>query len=355
MLTDTLVSAKLGKLLGRNLRFLVIMKHNLKITIILILMFIITQFIGLFVISVYLQEGNSLPFNMQPPEELNPNDPGIFVSIFIAFIIAIGLFFILTKINAEKIIRFWFFVVTALAIGLTFKALFFLGYKDILINNPIPILGFILPEFSMYSIIIFFVLCIPLAYIKIFKRNILVHNLTELLIYPGIAAVFIPILNIIGIMVLLLIISIYDIWAVWHSEFMQKMAHYQMNTLRFFTGFFIPYTNEKEKEKIKLLKEKYKGKSEKFLQEKFKQAKVKVNLAILGGGDIIFPIITAGIFYKYIGLIPALIITLFATVSLLYLFVFAKKGRFYPAMPFLSSGMYIGMIIVWVLSVLKLV
>ncbi len=316
-------------------------------------MFVITQFIGLFVISVYLHPGNSLPFNMQPPEEINPNDPSIYISILFAFVIAIGLFFILTKINAEKLIRTWFFIVTALAIGLTLKALFFLRFKDILIINSIPFLNFIIPEFSIFSIIIFFILCIPLAYIKIFKKNILIHNLTELLIYPGIAAVFIPILNIPGIIILLLAISIYDIWAVWHSEFMQKMAHYQINTLRFFTGFFIPYANKHEKEKIKLIKDQYKDKSEEFLQEKFKKAKVKVNLAILGGGDIIFPIITAGIFFKYMGLIPALIITLCATISLLYLFVFAKKGKFYPAMPFLSSGMYIGMIIVWILSYLK--
>jgi presenilin-like A22 family membrane protease len=318
-------------------------------------MFIITQFIGLFVISIYLHPGNTLPFNMQPPEEINPNDLGIFFSIFIAFAIAISLFFILTRINAEKLIRFWFFIVTALAIGLTLKALFFVGFKDILINNPIPIFSFIVPRISIFSIILFFIICLPLAYIKIFKRNIFIHNLTELLIYPGIAAVFIPILNILGIIILLLAISIYDIWAVWHSEFMQKMAHYQINTLRFFTGFFIPYANKKEKEKIKLLKDKYKNKSEKLLQNKFKEAKIKVNLAILGGGDIIFPIITAGIFYKYIGLIPALIITLSATISLLYLFVFAKKGKFYPAMPFLSSGMYIGMIIVWILMSLHII
>ena len=316
-------------------------------------MFLVTQIIGLFVISVYLVPGNSLPFNMQPPEEVTPGQA--FPSIIIAFIIAIGLFFLLTKINAEKLIRFWFFIVTSLAIGLTIKALFFTGFKDILITNPIPVLSFIIPEFSIFSLIFFFVLCLPLAYIKIFKRNIFVHNITELLIYPGIAAVFIPILNVYTIVILLLLISIYDIWAVWHSEFMQKMAHYQINNLRFFTGFFIPYANKKQKEKIKMLKEKYTKKSESFLEKKFKQAKIKVNLAILGGGDVIFPIITAGIFLKYFGIIPALIITLTATLALLYLFVFAKKGKFYPAMPYLTIGMYIGMMLSWILVSLNVI
>lgn len=325
------------------------MKHNLKITIILILMFLVTQLIGLFVVSVYLIPGNELPFNMQPPKEINPENPNILISIFVSFLIALGLFFILTKINAEKLIRYWFFIVTTLAIGLTLKSLFLSSFKDVMIKNPIPFFSLLIPEVSIFSTILFLGICLPLSYIKIFKRNIFVHNLTELLIYPGIAAVFIPILNIFGIIILLLVISIYDIWAVWYSQFMQKMAHYQINKLKFFTGFFIPYANKKTKEKIKLLRDKYKNHSERVLLAKFKKAKIKINLAILGGGDVIFPIITAGIFYKYQGLIPALIIVFSATFSLIYLFVFAKKGKFYPAMPFLSIGMYIGMILARIL------
>jgi len=49
-------------------------------------------------------------------------------------------------------------------------------------------------------------------------------------------------------------------WAVWHSGIMQKMAKYQINKLNIFSGFFIPYANKKTKQKIKLLKEKYKNK-----------------------------------------------------------------------------------------------
>jgi presenilin-like A22 family membrane protease len=316
-------------------------------------MFFITQFIGLFVISIYLHPGNSLPFNMQPPAEVSPADA--LPSILIAFVIAIALFFVLTKINAEKLIRFWFFIVTALALGLTLKALYLFGLKDIVFTSTIPILSYIVPQFSIFSIIIFFAIALPLAIIKIYRRNIIVHNITELLIYPGIAAVFIPILNVYTITILLLLISIYDIWAVWHSGFMQKMAKFQIDHLKIFTGFFIPYANKKEKAKIKNIKEKYSEKSENFLQKKLGEAKIKVNLAILGGGDIIFPIITAGIFYKYFGIIPALIITISATIAILYLFVFAKKGKFYPAMPFLTIGMYIGMLLAWVLMILHLI
>jgi len=302
------------------------MKHNLKITIILIAMFLITQFIGLYVVNFYNQEKNELPYGMEPPKEINPQT-SIF-SILFAFVLAVSLFFILTKIRAEQFIRLWFFLVTIIAISLT--------------------LNVILSKFNVWFIgFLALVFAIPLAYFKIFKRDLLIHNITELLIYPGIAAVFIPILNIFGIVILLLAISLYDIWAVWHSEFMQKMAKYQITKLKFFTGFFVPYAGKKAKQKIKLLKQKYKSK--KTLEKKFKKAKIKINLAILGGGDVIFPIITAGIFYKEMGIIPALIITISATLGLLYLFIIARKGKFYPAMPFLTIAMYLGIIVNWII------
>lgn len=307
------------------------MKHNTKITMILIAMFLITQLIGLFVVHFY-NSGNELPYGMEPPEDINPQT-SIF-SILFAFALAITLFFVLTRIKAEKFIRVWFFVVTAIAIGLTINAFILFLFK----NPPNP-----------YESISFLVLiiAIPLAYFKIFKRNLLVHNFTELLIYPGIASVFIPLLNILGIIILLLAISLYDIWAVWHSKFMQNMAKYQINKLKFFTGFFVPYAGKKARQKIRLLKDKYKNKKD--LEKHLKKAKIKINLAILGGGDIIFPIITAGIFYKYAGLIPALIITASATLGLLFLFILARKGKFYPAMPFLTIAMYLGMMISWIL------
>jgi len=310
------------------------MKHNIKITIILIAMFLVTQIIGLFVINFYETSDTELPYWMEPPADINPETS--IISILFAFALAITLFFLLTKINAEKFIRGWFFVVTTIAIGLTINAFIIFFLKNPL--NPYE-----------YLSIIALVFAIPLAYLKIFKRNILIHNFTELLIYPGIAAVFVPILGVLGIIILLLAISLYDIWAVWHSKFMQNMARYQMDKLKFFTGFFIPYAGTKVKQKIKLLREKYKNKSEKTRDDAFKKAKIKVNLAILGGGDIIFPIITAGIFYKYAGLIPALIIMASATLGLLFLFILARKGKFYPAMPFLTIAMYLGMMVSWII------
>jgi presenilin-like A22 family membrane protease len=326
------------------------MKHTLKITIILLSMFLITQIIGLFVVGIYQNAAYPLPFGMEPPEELTQQPSDFPVIILIAFVFAIFLFFLLTKINAERFIRLWFFVVTTLAIGLSLKAFtFFIFRKDILLGNLFPMS----PTTSLLSVIVILI-ALPLAYIKIFKRDFMVHNITELLIYPGIASVFVPILGVLGIILLLLAISLYDIWAVWRSEFMQKMAKYQINKLKFFTGFFIPYTNKKQKLQIRQIKDKSlklsEEKREKYLEQQFKKSKIKISLAILGGGDIIFPIITAGVFLRvYASVFPALIIIASATIGLLGLFIMARKGKFYPAMPFLAISMYLGMIVSWLL------
>jgi len=312
------------------------MKHNLKITIILLSMFLITQIIGLWVVNFYNISENQLPYGMQPPEKIsNEQGVGFLQNILIVFVFAIILFFVLTKIKAEKFIRAWFFVVTIIAIALCLNVIF--SYIGI----------------SYYPSGIAILLATPLAFYKVYKRNLLVHNTTELLIYPGIAAVFVPILGVLGIIILLLAISLYDIWAVWKSEFMKNLAKFQIDKVKVFSGFFVPYANKKTKQKIKLLKDKslkYSDKKrDKFLETAFKKAKIKINLAILGGGDIIFPIITAGIFYKVLGLIPALIITASATLGLLFLFMLARKGKFYPAMPFLTIAMYLGMMISWLI------
>ncbi|MFA5173626.1 MAG: presenilin family intramembrane aspartyl protease [Candidatus Pacearchaeota archaeon] len=305
------------------------MKHNWKITGIIIAMFLITQLIGIWIVNSY--QTQTLPYGMQPPEEIKQVEgTGLLIQIMISFAFAIFLLFILTKIKAEKFLRAWFFIVTILAISLTLNVVLF---KMNLIHASI----------------IAVVIALPLAFFKIFKRNILIHNITELMIYPGIAAVFVSILGVLGIILLLLAISLYDIWAVWHSGFMQKMAKYQMNTLKVFGGFFIPYIKRHDRVKIKNIKQKYKGKSEKIMENAFKKAKIKINLAILGGGDIVFPIIASGVFLKVYGVGSALIIALSASLGLLYLLINSEKGKFYPAMPFLTIAMYIGMVISWLL------
>jgi presenilin-like A22 family membrane protease len=321
------------------------MKHSLRIAILLLVMFLLTQIIGVYVVDFYsntkIIDGEiqnvsapSLPYGMQTSEEANVKcNLDSFSDFFkcthylyfliIAFVIAIALLFLLTKFKTKFIMKFWFFIVVVIALGIFFTSV---------LSNSI----------GSKASLIALILSLPLAYVKIYKKEFIIHNITEFLIYPGIAAVFVPILNYITIIILLILISIYDVWAVFYSGIMQKMAKYQIDKLHVFSGFFVPYADDKTRVKIKEWTEKYKKK--KISKKKFKSQRFRINIAILGGGDIVFPIITAGVMLKTLGLYSAFFVIAGATLGLTYLFFFSKKKKFYPAMPFITAGIFIGMI-----------
>ena len=313
------------------------MKHTIKITAILLAMFFIAQMIGLYVANAYKPEIKqivnqttgeitnetvyNLPYGLEPPQEIKPQESVI--SIIIAFCIAIVLMLLLMKLKAETFLRIWFTIVVILGIAIAINAFFIK-----------------LPNSALIAVAV----AIPLGILKIFHRNMFVHNGTELLIYPGIASVFIPILSIWSVVVLLIIISIYDMWAVWHVGFMQKMAKFQIQKLKLFSGFFVPYIRKEDRVKIQQAKT--------ISAKQNKMKKIKVNLAILGGGDVVFPIFLAGVVLRSMGIWQAVLISVGATLALAYLFMRSEKGKFYPAMPFISIGCLIALGIAYLLTYL---
>ena len=315
------------------------MKHTIKITIILISLFFVAQLIGIYVANVYLPNVEqvvnqttgeitnktvyNLPYGLDPPADIKPQESVI--SIIIALCVAVVIMLLLMKFKAEMFLRLWFTIVVILGIAIAINAF--------LIKIP-------------NSVLISMIIAIPLGIIKIFRRNMYVHNLTELLIYPGIATVFIPILGIWSMVILLVIISLYDMWAVWHVGFMQKMAKFQIQKLKLFSGFFVPYVKKEDRLLIKSVR----ASSKSSKQKENSLKKVKVNLAILGGGDVVFPIILAGIVLRTLGLWQAVTISLGATIALAYLFYKSEKGKIYPAMPFISAGCFIALVIIYVLK-----
>lgn len=298
------------------------MKHNLKITFVLLAMFIVTQFIGLYVVNHYSNPDNPLPYGMETPEIEEEKEfyTSYLPSIIIAFVFAILLLILLTKFKLSVVLKVWFFVVILIAIGIFLNA--------ILPNG----------EYTPWIALIF---ALPLVLIKVLKRDFLIHNLTELVIYPSIAAVFVPLLNLLTIILLLVLISIYDMWAVWKSGIMQKMAKYQMDELKIFSGFFVPYISKKQKaELVKIKKENPK---------KLETTKVRAHVAILGGGDVVFPIIASGVALATFGFWGALFVLIGATLGLSYLLFKGEKKKFYPAMPFISVGIFLGMLAAWLI------
>src|SRR3989344_1306087 len=137
------------------------MKHSVKITLLLLAMFFIAQLIGLAVIGSYNSYSQgTLPEWIEPPKDITPNVS--LVSIIIAIVFGVILMLVLMSFKAEMFLRLWFFLVVAIAIAITLNAL----------------ISFLSPSIK-YSFMIALIISIPLAFVKIFIRNIKVHNFTE--------------------------------------------------------------------------------------------------------------------------------------------------------------------------------
>lgn len=292
------------------------MKHNTKVILIILVMFVISQLIGIYVVSHYVS--NDLPLGFEIPE---PQDQGDYnqslISLVIAFVIAVFLMLLLSKFKIELILRIWFFAVLVIALTVSMNAF--------IISFP-------------FRFILIFLISITLAYLTIFQRNYIMNNIVYMLVYPGIAAVFVQFLNIFTLVVLLLLISAYDIWAVWHVGIMQKMAKYQINKLNIFSGFYVPYMTKKLKLKLQKMK-----------KSDLRKKKIRVNVAMLGGGDVAFSMIAVGVAFSTFGLTSALLVVLGSTAGLTYLLLSSEKKKFYPAMPFISAGILVAILLSYLL------
>jgi presenilin-like A22 family membrane protease len=293
------------------------MKHTFKITLFLIALFFAAQVVGLEAvrrsidIAKFSETGNvsytPLMGNISRPE-VGPTSSVLW--IFAAIIIGTIIVFILMFFRQRRVWKVWFLLSVVVTLSFAFYAFFRNSY-------------------------IALAAAIVLALWKVYRPNLFVHNITEVFIYGGIAVIFVPIMNILAGVILLILISAYDMYAVWKSKHMIKLAKFQTKT-NVFAGLFVPY---------KALPKPEKG--EKIIVK-------KVRTAVLGGGDIGFPLIFTGIIMtnlimKYgfsAGFLMSLIVTICATMALTLLFIKSEKDKFYPAMPFLSAGCFAGYLII---------
>ena len=281
------------------------MKHTIKVTSIVLLMFLLAQLIGLVIVKQYLPR-ETLPFNIEKPQL---EEQTSFIPLFITIIIATLLALILIRFSAMRLWKLWFFLSVLFTLVIAFAAF--------------------IPQ------AIALILALILALWKVLRPNIYIHNLTELFIYGGLAAIFVPVLSIFSVSILMILIAIYDMIAVWKTKHMIKLAKFQASS-KTFAGLLMPYSLKKPKSK--------KGVSKKII--------VPVRTAILGGGDIGFPLLFAGVILKISNsFLNAFIISIFAALALMFLFIIAEKKKFYPAMPFIAVGCFIGYLVTLIIFI----
>ncbi|MBT4539648.1 hypothetical protein HOC32_05140 [Candidatus Woesearchaeota archaeon] len=287
------------------------MKHSVKITIFLLLLFLLAQYVGLGIVEQYVDversaetgitEFKDLPIGERPPIQERTS----FLPIILVILGGTVIMLLLVKHKLTIIWKGWFLMAVFIALTIAWD--------------------------PFMPTVVAFILAAFFAAWKLWKPNIFVHNFTELFIYGGLAAIFVSWFDILSISILLVLIAVYDAYAVWKSKHMITLAKSQTKE-GIFAGLLIPY---------KLPSKRKKGVKTK-----------KVRTALLGGGDIGFPLIFAGVVFKELGLWQAMIIPIFAMLGLALLLFFSKDKKFYPAMPFIGAGCFVGLGIVYLLMFL---
>ncbi len=299
------------------------MKHTLTVSIFLILIFVVSQLIGLALIDMDAQisvspTGEHVVTHGDTALGERPAIQGGTTTVYIFSAIMIGTVLLLLIIRFKKmgLWKFWYFTAVWATLTVTFGV-----FLHPLIAGCLGLL---------------------FALLKIFKPQVIIHNLTEIAMYSGIALLFVPLLNVFWMIIVLLLISVYDAYAVWKSKHMITMAKFTMES-KLFAGLAIPYTQKKI---ISVAQPSKTGKG---------------RTAILGGGDVAFPLMFSGVVMESLlrnGLTKAsaygfsLIVVLGATAAVTYLLLRGEKGKFYPAMPFITTGCLIGYGIIALLQII---
>lgn len=305
------------------------MKHTPKVIVALVSFFFIAQFTGLLVINHYIDhaktietkkiEWQPLPYNLERPEVKNESTSFIYITI--ALLIGTVFVLLLIKFNKPLIWKLWFFVTVWLTLSIAFAAF---------INN-----------------IVAAILALVVSVLKLYRPNVIIQNMSEVFIYGGLAAIFVPIINLFAAFMLLIVISAYDFIAVYKTKHMIKMAKFQSSS-KVFAGLLIPYGKGGMVKDITPSKSVIKKGSEKTH---------KKSVAVLGGGDIGFTLIFAGVVMKELmlqetvlaGFLKTLIIPVFVSFALMFLLLKGQQNKFYPAMPVLSLGCLVGYLVVLIL------
>lgn len=336
------------------------MKHTYKVVVALVLFFFMAQFAGLLIINHYIDhkktfetkivEWKPLPYSLERPELKNQS--ASFIYITIAIFIGTIFVLLLARFNKTLIWKLWFFMTVWITLSLAFAAF---------INNDIRFVAAIntkfsdffsnyLPSLSFMDNFAAAAIAFAVSLLKLYKPGLVIQNLSEIFIYGGLAAIFVPMMNLFAGFMLLIVISIYDFVAVFRTKHMIRLAKFQSES-KVFAGLLIPYAGNRAKSEVfnKKISINNAGKSRAPGHEKEKS-----RIAVLGGGDIGFTLIFAGVVMKGLmlqetvlaGFLKSLFIPVAASLALFFLLMKGRQNKFYPAMPVLSLGCFMGYLII---------
>lgn len=374
------------------------MKHSVKVTLFLVLLFLLSHIAGLAVIYSYTDflhtdsagqpAAKELPLDLERPD-IDRNISYIYIAAGV--IVGTGIALLLLRFKKATAWKLWFVIAIWLCLSIAFS-----GIAKLLLDVFIDIFPKLFPaqagylpkyfEFLVsyqgnysFPVSVFAVSVIEstaslaaliIALIKTYKPNVFIHNLAEVFIYGGLAAIFVPVVSIYSAIILLILISIYDTWAVFGSKHMIKLALAQSD-MKMFAGLSIPYKGQKvfkgdfgELKQGKQPESPQSGKIDRIdkidsvdsiditdsviqnnqnNQENNNSKELReLRTAVLGGGDIGFSLLFSGAVMMRYGIGAALLCSVTAGLALLGLLLYGKANRFYPAMPAITLGCLAG-------------
>jgi presenilin-like A22 family membrane protease len=280
---------------------------------------------------------------MEDKEKIIENPKNIFL-FEIGFFILVQIFGILSafkifkilnveKIPVEPVSPFEFIIGFAFATILILLAIRFLKFKT---GRNILFKAFFILAISFGSFLFFslwtddlfaLILLTLLISLWLFRPNVLVHNFLLFSGMVGIGSILGLRLEPLMVILLLILLSIYDFIAVYKTKHMIKMAKGMIESGAIL-GLILPPTISGFKANLKEV-----SPGGRFL--------------ILGGGDIIFPLILCVSLIPQ-GILPSLIVAFFATLGLassFYLFISQKVRKPIPALPPIALFSIIGFLI----------
>ncbi len=315
------------------------MKHSFKIVLLLVAIFLVSQITGLFFVNQSISEVKTVDGETTVGYERTtigerPDFQTWQSLLYIIIGVSIGtaVILLLAKYKKRRVWKGWFLLAVWLTVSIA--------------------LGVLMATWLAL------VTAAAIALWKVYKPDPVIHNLSEILMYSGLAVLLVPLFDPLWASILLLIIAVYDVIAVWKSKHMVEMSKFMMKS-KIFAGLMVPKEGEMGRLKTKAMNSSHK-KSGGEGGEKSGRSK-KSSFAVLGGGDIAFPLLFTGVvmqsliqsgFSKINAFYLSLPVIFFTTASLLLLFYYTRKKEFYPAIPPLTAGCFVGGGVVWLITLL---
>lgn len=222
-------------------------------------------------------------------------------------VVATFLMLMLYKYRFGSLITVWFYS----ALGMTLL-LFFLSFLPIIIG--IAVMAVLLT-------------------LRIKSKNLWTRNIVDIFSYAGAGAFFGTMIGPIPAAIFLGVLALYDFVSVYYTGHMISLAEEGMGSDTFM-GVIYP----KEDESVEDIEFK---KQEDVEEDDAK----KINIGVLGGGDIIVPMIFSISLLPSFGAVSSFLSSAGALAGLYFLFEMMEEEKFYPAIPFIATGSMIGFLI----------